>query len=45
MKIEKDVGRAIKNAEKAAENKDIVLIAGSFYLVAEAKKILSGPVN
>lgn len=45
VKIEKDVGRAIKNAEKAAENKDIVLIAGSFYLVAEAKKILSGPVN
>ena len=39
-KIEKDVAQAIKSAQKAAENKDIILITGSFYLVAEAKQLL-----
>lgn len=39
-KIEKDVGRAINSALESAENKDIVLITGSFYLVAEAKQLL-----
>ncbi len=39
-KIEKDVAEAIKSAEQAAENKDIILITGSFYLVAEAKQLL-----
>ena len=38
--IEKDVEQAIKSAEQAAENKDIILITGSFYLVAEAKQLL-----
>ncbi len=39
-KIEKNVSLAIKSAIKTAENKDIILITGSFYLVAEAKQIL-----
>lgn len=39
-KIEKDVERAINSALENAENKDIVLITGSFYLVAEAKQLL-----
>ncbi len=39
-KIEKDVSSAIKSALKTAENKDIILITGSFYLVAEAKQLL-----
>lgn len=38
--IEKDVESAVKTAIKYAENKDIILVTGSFYLVSEVKEIL-----
>lgn len=37
----KDVKTAVKTAIKEAENKDIILITGSFYLVSEVKEILA----
>lgn len=43
-KIEKDIALAIKSVQKTAENKDIILITGSFYLVAESKQILKDEI-
>ncbi len=37
----KDLENAIKIAQKHSENKDIILVTGSFYLVAEVKEILA----